>query len=544
MIAPDYSIVPRWDYNRRWIEAHCRIPDGDGRGNPLVMAPFQVRFLKDLYGQGRGDAARRIVLSTAKKNGKSTLIGAIGMLHTVGPESYWIPGERIYAGALSKDQASIVYNSISGMIDLAPDYIQNACIVKDYQKVIEGFAYGLDHKVEFVTLAAEAKTVQGVKPPFALVDEMGEVDKPIFQLYENLDRGMRNRKEPIMIIISTQAEKDEDAFSILIDSSKKPNSRTILHLYACPSESTLDPFCEEALRLANPGMGTPILPTKSVIEEALEDKESPSKHATYNRFSLNRRASISDVSWLTEKPWTDICYDLSMEDYRGHQAWGGLDLSVTTDPSAFALVFNGGDHLAAFTMGWVTETSAKNLQSRSRFPVFQSAKDGEIKIVDDEYIDYNMVIDDISEVVQEYNIDLQVVGYDKYKINDLKAAANRAKFEMPLVEHPQGFGYPNKDTGLYFPGSLEKAEVAIFSKALRINKSRFLTHNVNNCRIRSQPQNPDNRCFIKKRQEEVIDYVIALVMAVGCSNIQPEQESPSVFSFSEKLNSRYQGVQA
>ena len=68
-----------------FAERYCLTPEGAHVGKPIKLAPFQKKFIKDIYDNPHG--TRRAILGIARKNGKSALIAAIMLAHIAGPEA-------------------------------------------------------------------------------------------------------------------------------------------------------------------------------------------------------------------------------------------------------------------------------------------------------------------------------------------------------------------------------------------------------------------------------------------------------------------------
>jgi phage terminase large subunit-like protein len=78
---------------------------------------------------------------------------------------------------------------------------------RDIQDLVNGSVYS--------TLTAEAKTKMGLSPSFCIYDELGQSDSR--ELYDAMDSAMGGRKEPLLMVISTQASDDGAPLSQLID---------------------------------------------------------------------------------------------------------------------------------------------------------------------------------------------------------------------------------------------------------------------------------------------------------------------------------------
>ncbi|VAF71623.1 phage tail tape measure protein [Enterobacter hormaechei] len=99
-----------------FIERFCIVPEGKLIGQPMRLDPFQKEFILAVYDNPAGtDMA---ILSIARKNGKTGLIAGILLAHLVGPEA--VQNTQIVSGALSREQAAIVFNLAVKMVNLNP----------------------------------------------------------------------------------------------------------------------------------------------------------------------------------------------------------------------------------------------------------------------------------------------------------------------------------------------------------------------------------------------------------------------------------------
>lgn len=152
-----------------FIEKHCMTPDGAHVGAPMVLAKFQKDFLRDVYDNPAG--TRRAILSVSRKNGKTGLIAGLLLAHLVGPEAK--QNSQIVSGAMSRDQASLVFNLAAKMVQLSPTLSSLVRIIPSGKRLI-----GLPLNTEYRALAADGKTAHGLSPVLAILDEIGQVRGP------------------------------------------------------------------------------------------------------------------------------------------------------------------------------------------------------------------------------------------------------------------------------------------------------------------------------------------------------------------------------
>ncbi len=99
----------------QFIERHCLTPDGAHVGKPMVLAEFQKQFIRAVYDSPAG--TRRAILSVSRKNGKTGLIAGLVLAHLVGPEAKL--NSQLVSGAMSRDQAALVFGLASKMVQLS-----------------------------------------------------------------------------------------------------------------------------------------------------------------------------------------------------------------------------------------------------------------------------------------------------------------------------------------------------------------------------------------------------------------------------------------
>ncbi|WP_340609401.1 terminase large subunit domain-containing protein [Xenorhabdus bharatensis] len=129
-----------------FIERFCFVPEGALFGKPLRLEAFQQKFIREIYDNPSG--TRTAYLSIARKNGKTGLIAGILLAHLVGPEA--VQNSQIVSGAMSREQAAIVFNLAVKMINLNPRLQSLIHIVPSGKRLI-----GKPCNVEYKALSAD-----------------------------------------------------------------------------------------------------------------------------------------------------------------------------------------------------------------------------------------------------------------------------------------------------------------------------------------------------------------------------------------------------
>ena len=187
--------MTRADRVIEFIETFCRVPEGALVGSPIHLEEFQVDFIRAIYDNPVG--TKKAYLSLARKNGKTALIACLVLVHLVGPEAQ--QNSQIVSGAMSREQAGIIFNLTAKMIRLNSD-LNDIIRITDSRKELHGLPMGTHYRA----LAAEGKTAHGLSPVLAILDEIGQVRGPQSDFVDAITTSQGAHESPLLIAISTQ----------------------------------------------------------------------------------------------------------------------------------------------------------------------------------------------------------------------------------------------------------------------------------------------------------------------------------------------------
>ena len=308
----------------RFIEGVLLVPEGALVGRPIVLAPFQERFIRALYDNPHG--TRRAYLSKARKNSKTATIACIVLAHLVGPEAKL--NSHIQSGARSRDQAAQVFNYASKMVGLSPELLDIVRIVPSGKRLI-----GVPLNVEYKAMSADAKTAHGGSPILAILDEVGQVKGQQDGFIDAIETSQGAHDDPLLIAISTQAASDADLFSVWLDDAERSKDPHIVsHLYAAPKDCNL--MDREAWKASNPALGL-FRSKKDLEEQAKQAARMPSRENSFRNLCLNQRVSTL-ATFVSPSVWK-ACGGRVLE-FGEVEVYAGLDLSKRTDLTAFVLI--------------------------------------------------------------------------------------------------------------------------------------------------------------------------------------------------------------
>ncbi|WP_231867799.1 terminase TerL endonuclease subunit, partial [Snodgrassella sp. CFCC 13594] len=292
----------------------------------MKLMDFQKRFILDVYDNPAH--TKTAILSMARKNGKTALIAGLLLAHLVGPAA--VLNSQIISGAMSRDQASLVFK-------LAQKIINQSGMLQDVIKVIpsQKSLIGLPMNVEYRAIAADGRTAQGLSPVLVIFDEAGQIKGPQNDFYEALVTSQGAHDHPLMINISTQAPTDADLLSIMIDDAKAGDDpRTVCHVYEAPEEC--DVLDREAWATANPALGV-FRSMQDMEDLANAASRMPSKENSYRNLNLNQRVN-AEAPFVSPQEWKACIADYDETPFLEGVVWGGLDLSMKTDLTAFVML--------------------------------------------------------------------------------------------------------------------------------------------------------------------------------------------------------------
>lgn len=425
---PWHEYKVRYLRNCAWIEQHLHVPSGKDVGKKIRLRWFQRMFFRAIYSEV--DPCRRVIFSVGRKNAKTATSALTVVLNIAGPEASERINAEYYSTAQARDQAAIVFNLAAKIIRMSPA-ISGFVNIRQSVKELVNEELGITYKA----LSADAPTAYGLSPALAIHDELGQVRGPKSELYEAVETATAAHEKPLSIIISTQAPNDNDLLSILIDDAQREKgNRTKLLLFAAPDN--MDPFSEEAVRLANPALGD-FQNQEEVMGMAEDARRMPAREAEYRNLVLNQRVEAYNP-FVSKQIWIQSGEHGIFEG----PCYGGLDLSETNDLTCLELVFPGNGTYSVKSFFWLPGEGLVERSRRDRVDYDLWAKQGHLLTTPGKSIEYEFVSQVIATLFHEY--DIRKIGFDRWNMKHLKpwlqkAGLSDAVIQEKFAEFGQGF---------------------------------------------------------------------------------------------------------
>lgn len=486
--------LTRGERNIAWIEEHCRIPEGRLVGKPVALTKDQKRWIKQIY----DTPTRTFILSMARKNAKTALSAFIILLHLCGHEAK--QNSQLYSAARSRDQAAILFELAAKVVRMSQD-LSSVVTIRDTAKELLCPDLGTFYKA----LSADAATKFGLSPALVIHDELGQVKGPRDDLYEALETASAAQESPLTIVISTQAPTDADLLSILIDDALSgADERIKVALHTAPLD--LDPFGDEAIRLANPHFD--VFMNKDEVRKMAQDaKRMPTREASYRNLILNQRVEAKNP-FVTRSVW-ESCGSHPDEDMQSKSLFIGLDLSSVSDLTALVAVADDGCVYPTF---WLPEEGLAEKSRSDRVPYDIWARDGYLETTPGKSIEYEFIAHHLRELFDTCRV--EAVAFDRYNMRFLKPWLEKVGFTEEelerFVEFGQGF--------VSMSPALRELESMLLNGKLKHGNHPVLSMCAANATVVQDPA--ENRKFVKAKASGRIDGMVALAMAVG---VMPNQ---------------------
>lgn len=529
--GPERGLV--WDCEAaEWFFDFCRtvlrLSEGQFDNKSFELEPSQKFICGSLFGWKWAKTGkrrfRRAYIEQGKGNGKSPMVGAIGLYGLVADGE---SGAQIYAAGATKEQASILFRDAVNMADKAPALGRS----KIRRSGGPGREYNLAHMKSgsfFRPVSRETKkTGSGPRPHFALCDEVHE--HPDGGVIEILERGFKFREQPLLIMITNSGSDrksicwQERKHAVAVAAGEVIDDTAFS--YVCALDEGDDPFNDPSCWIkANPLLGVTI--TEEYL--AIQVKQAKDIAAKANGIRRLHFCEWTDAqsAWISRSMWESVeDASLDIDDFEGRKCWGGLDLSAKVDLTAKALVFEDGvaedgkPKFAAFVHGYTPSDTLRARAERDGAPYDLWVDAGFLTATQGTKTRLDFVAQDLLDDADRFDLDF--VAYDNFLIADFEAILSDMGASLPILDHPQGWNKRKRQTEdgeeiqLWMPGSIDELETLIMEGRIRIHVNPALRSAVFSTTFDRSPA--DLRRFTKHKSTARIDMAVALAMAVGAA---------------------------
>lgn len=539
-------------------------------GKPFVLADWERDAIRQFYGvqtfddEGRSVRYRRFLYDELpKKNGKSEFAAGLGLLHLLA-DGETLPIVYIYAA--DKLNASIIYNAAKYMVEhldwMCEPKSNPLCWALDSVKEIRSRDGGV-----LKVMSSEGESKHGYSPSCIIIDELHA--QPNRKLWDITSFGSDTSRKQQAVIVLTTAGDDPDRKSIGWEVHEK--CRRLLSLRRGEPERELDEddpdWCpimygisiltgddpdkiaeldiwDEALWYrCNPGLGKNI-PLRKLRREARAAKKSEALERLFRWLRLNQWIAVKTVGWVpltiydnTQWPYqkeagrkapTRAEREALREMLRGKRCYGGLDLSKSTDLTAFVLLFppqNGLENWVALFWAWRPMDGVLEAEQRDHVPYRDWARAGFLGLCEGDIINYADVENAIFDAAEAY--DIVTLGVDPHlswtltqRLMDGRMGANGVAIPgsgVNVINIPQGILSMSPPT----------------KELERLIRAHLMLHEHNTCarwcfgNARCYADGNENMKIMKDRSIGRVDITVAWIIAMAAA-LQDATKKPDL----------------
>ncbi len=381
--------------------------EGIKKGQRINLEPWQCFFISQIFGWvlKEDETKRRYVETTLcipRKSGKTTLVGVISLACA------YIDNEargQVYMAATSQKQSRLCFDSAWYAVKETPGLSSRIKVSAHNLLVKKNNTY-----IKYIS--SEAGGIEGTNPSVVVLDEH-HLQKDN-ELRDALRLGMGSRKNPLFISISTAGSDKNGPYFQHLKTCKKivnnliENDRHFVLIYEPDEGSDWEDI--KTWKTANPNWGVSIDP-ELFEQDYIEAKNDLSKQVGFMTKRLNIWAD-SSKTWIDSKKWSSLGRNLSLEDYKGQEAYIGIDLGSTGDFSAMAILIPQADNTIHLLMRfYISEDMAGKRTRADQLNFKEWARQGYIKLTTGDATDYNYIKEDVLEICSI--LDYKPIAYDK-----------------------------------------------------------------------------------------------------------------------------------
>jgi phage terminase large subunit-like protein len=255
---------------------------------------------------------------------------------------------------------------------------------------------------------------------------------------------------------------------------------------------------------ANPSLGITVPQDK--LQIACENaRQNPADENLFKQLRLCIWVKQS-VRWMPMHLWDLCAFSIDLDSLKGRECFAGLDLSSTTDITAFVLVFpprTDDEKYIVLPYFWIPDDNLKLRVRRDHVPYDLWEKQGFIKTTEGNVVHYGFIEAFIEELHTKYNI--KEIAFDRW--GAVQMVQNLEGMGFTVVPFGQGYKDMSPPTKELMKLTLEKKIVHGGNPVLRWM--------MDNIFIKTDPAGnikPD-----KEKSTEKIDGAVALIMALDRS---------------------------
>lgn len=499
----------RYEFREDKVEQVCEFISiihhytGKHAGKAFVLEAWQEWIVASMYGFYLKGTNERLVQSAyiemARKQGKSAFASALCLYHLIADGEM---NAEVYMAANSKDQAKVSFNmasNFSKMLDPGKEFMDPYRDTIKYERTLSFLK----------VLAADSSKLDGPNASMYLIDEYHAAKNSGVKDVLQSSQGMR--ENPMAVIITTAGfdrlgvcyQYREMCTEVV--SGLKEDDTLFIAIYCLDKE---DDWKDEAVWVkSNPNLGVTVQPKyiKTQVKKAIN---TPSDEVSIKTKNLNIWCDAEKI-WIKDDYILTASANVNLEDYSGLDCFIGVDLSSTSDLTAFSVMIPTTENMIWKTYYFLPEAALTEKRFKELYGEW--ARQGALCITPGNVVDYDFILNKIMEIGQILNI--VTIGYDSW--NATQFVINCTERGLPMEPYSQSIGNFNKPT--------KELERLLLSGVAVIDNNIITRHCFRNV-VMARDKNGNTKPS-KQYEEKKIDGVIAMIEALGVYLMCPRYDN-------------------
>ncbi|WP_297479038.1 terminase TerL endonuclease subunit [Ferrovum sp.] len=414
-------------------------------------------------------------------------------------------GAEVYSLATTRDQARIVFGDAQAMARKSPGFRGRFKVTVGAHNI-----HVLETGSKFEALSSEGSTLDGLNIHFGCVDELHA--HKTRTVYDVVETGTGKRDNSLLWVITTAGSnragicyETRTFVTKLLEGLFEDDSQFGI-IYGL--DDVDDWTSEEALLKANPNWGISVRPEVLLPLQA-KAMQMPSAINNFKTKHLNEWVN-ADTAWMDMRSW-EACADpgITEDEFIGEECYVALDLASKVDIAAKAKLFQRDGKFYAFLTYYLPESAAEDGRN-SQYSGW--ARQGLLTLTPGNVTDFDQIEAELMADASRFQI--VEVPFDPFQATQL--SSHMLAEGLPMVEM--------RPTVLNFSEPMKQLEALVLQKRFVHNGDPILSWMISN--VVCHRDQKDNIYPRKEREENKIDGVVALIMALGRQMAPSDDQTP------------------
>ena len=497
---------------------------------PFTLSPYQQFTIYNIFAWKITETGLRrinfVYEAVARKNGKTTQLAGLGLICQAFDEE---EGSEIYVGATKELQAKTLW-------DQAYEFVMKSVALRavGFKNTTREIRWNNgDKSGVFKFLGGDSKTLDGLNPSVAFIDEYhAHRDDGVREVLES---AMGARESPLTYIITTAGfnlksfcKLAEDSYkNILLELNKDDNTLIMIH----QMDESDDWENEKNWQKCNPNMIYSSTLLDFTRRELTKAVNQPSRVPGFKTKSLNIWVDGANF-WIPSEQWkkNDINFGrdkklpkltIETDKFKKIKSYAGLDLSTTTDITAFVILSEPDDDGIRYIKPFLfcpEDTIAKRSKD-DKVPYQYWCNEGYLTATPGNVVDYDEIEKCIYANYYEYGIER--IEVDRWNSSSITNHLVEKDYEVSdFSQTITNYSHPTKEF-----------EKLVLAGKIKHDGNPVMEWMLSGC-VKIEDNNENIRISKGKSHAngKRIDGIMAAIMALGGSLSPKEETNESIYN--------------